>query len=107
MTWYKLMQFQNNGPGQNANGLRPYLLIVRNFSCNSSTIRGTALLIPEGGFNGTFAVWYFYNDTFSTAKADYNFSISSTGDQLGINFDSKPPGQAFFNDSFFMQVWGF
>jgi predicted nucleic acid-binding Zn-ribbon protein len=103
-TWYKLMQFQNNGSGQNANGLRPYLLVVRNFSCNSSTIRGTALLIPEGGFNGTFAVWYFYNNTFSTAKADYNFSISSAGDQLGINFDSKPPGQAFFGDSFFMQV---
>jgi hypothetical protein len=101
------MQFQNNGPGQNANGLRPYLLVVRNFGCNSGTIRSSGLLVPEGGFNGTFAVWHFYNDTFSTAKADYNFSISSAGDQLVINFDSKPPGQAFFNDSFFMQVWGF
>jgi hypothetical protein len=101
------MTFQNNGAGQNGEGLRSYLLVVRNFSCNSGTIRGTGLLIPEGGFNGSFAVWNFYNSTISTAKADYSFSISTGSNQLLINFDSKPPGQAFFGDSFFVQVWGF
>jgi hypothetical protein len=106
-TWYKLMGFQNNGPRQNGNGLRPYLLVVRNFSCNLSVVRDTNLSIPEGGFDGSFGCWHLYNNTFSSVRASYNFSISSAGNQLLINFDSKPPGQTFSNDSFFVQVWGF
>jgi hypothetical protein len=58
--------------------------------------------------NGTFDIWYFYNGYTSTAKADYTFCLSIPNrDQLLIDFESKPPGQAFFGDSFFCQVWGF
>jgi hypothetical protein len=106
-TWYKLTTFQNIGPGQNGNCLRPYLLVVRDFKRNLSVVRDTNLLIPEGGFNGSFGSWYLYNNTFSTVRADYSFSISSAGNQLLINFDSKPSGQAFFGDIFFVQMLGF
>jgi uncharacterized coiled-coil protein SlyX len=106
-TWYKLIEFENNGPGHNGFGLRRYILVVRNFGSSSPQQRTASLTISEGGFNINFSVWYFYNNTFSTAKADYTFSLDGTAQNLIINFEIKPPGQTFSGDSFFVQMWGF
>jgi hypothetical protein len=99
-----IADFENGGVGQNAHGLKTYLLVARDFTTSSNTGSTDSIPLPTPFFND-YKVYKIIFNTMSTVRADYTISVNSNSTGVIVNFN-RPTGN-IVGDSFFFLVWGF
>jgi hypothetical protein len=108
-TWYNIIaDFQNGGPEQNANGLKTYLLVFRDFTTSTGIGSTNSIPLPTPFFND-YKVYKIIFDTMNTVQANYTASVNSNSTGVIINFAVNAPSVTYpiIGDSFFFFVWVF
>jgi hypothetical protein len=106
-TWYRLFHFGCT-PNNQGVKLKTYVLVVRNFSTSSGLVDTNSIPLPQP-FDNNFKIYKLFDDSISTAKANYTASVNSTSNGIIVNFAVIAPDATtpINNDSFMFLVWGF
>jgi uncharacterized coiled-coil protein SlyX len=103
--WYRL--FTLSAPND---VIKPFMLVIRNFTVTSGTSRFAAVDLPSNyQFGWIWGQWNFYNNQFHTSQAIYNATanINSSNNRIDINFDTSPAaGQTINSDTFWFVIYG-